>query len=324
MKAVVYTEYGSPDVLHLQEIEKPVPRDNEVLIKVHATSINSWDWDMLRGKPYLFRLLSGIFKPKYKILGADVAGRIETVGANVSNFKPGDDVFGDLCENGWGGFAEYVCAGEESLALKPDWMPFEHAAAIPQAAVMALLSVLDKGQVRQGQKVLINGAGGGVGTFAIQMAKSYGAEVTGVDRAHKFDLMRSIGSDHVIDSTKEDYTRTGQRYDLIVDVVANRPVFDYRRALNPGGKFIMVGGTVAAILQAAFLGALISMYGKKKIGMLAHKPNKDLQDISELIRNGKVTPVIDRQFPLEETPDAFRYFGKGNFGGKIIITVAEN
>jgi NADPH:quinone reductase-like Zn-dependent oxidoreductase len=321
MKAIVYTKYGPADVLQIKKVEKPVPGDNEVLIKVHAASVNSWDWDLLRGKPYLFRLLFGIFRPKHKILGADVAGVVEAVGKGVKKFKPGDEVFGDLCECGWGGFAEFVCAHENSLAVKPESMTFEQAAAIPQAAVMALQGIRDYGKVQPGQKVLINGAGGGVGTFAVQMAKYFGAEVTGVDSRDKLDMLRSIGADQVIDYKEQDFTKNGQHYDLVIDVVANRPIFAYLRSLNPGGIFIMVGGSVASILQAIFLGALISLVGSKKMGILVHNPNKDLADIKKLFESSKVIPVIDRRFPLIETAQALRYLGEGHVRGKVIITV---
>jgi NADPH:quinone reductase-like Zn-dependent oxidoreductase len=234
MKAIVYTEYGPPAVFQLKEIEIPAPRDDEVLVKIHAASVNSWDWELLSKKPSMVSLGSRS-NPKYKILGADIAGRVEAVGANVKQFKPGDEVFGDLCQSGWGGFAEYVCARENALALKPASMTFDEAAAVPQAGLLALQGLRNKGQIQPGQKVLINGAGGGVGTFAIQIAKSFGAEVTGVDSTMKLDKMRSIGADHVIDYTQEDYTKSGQRYDLILDVKANRSIFDYKRALRRKG-----------------------------------------------------------------------------------------
>jgi NADPH:quinone reductase-like Zn-dependent oxidoreductase len=324
MKAIVWTKYGSPDVLHLGEAEKPTPKDNEVLIKVHAASINSWDWELLRGKPFVNRLLFGLLKPKIKILGADIAGRVEAVGRNVKQFQPGDKVFGDLCECGWGGFAEYVCARENALALKPASMTFEEVAAVPQAAAMALQGLRDKGQIQPGQKILINGAGGGVGTFAVQIAKSFGAEVTGVDSTRKLDLLRSIGADQVIDYTQEDFTKSGQRYDLILDVAAYHSIFDYKRALSPKGIYVMVGGSSARIFQTIFLGPLISMTGSKKLGILAHKPNKGLDFMKELFEAGKVAPVIDRRYPLSEVPEALRYFGKGHAKGKVVITLEHN
>jgi len=324
MKAIVYERYGPPDVLELKEIEKPTPKDNEVLIKVHAASINSWDWELLRGKPFVNRLLFGLLKPKIKILGADIAGRVEAVGRNVKQFQPGNEVFGDLCECGWGGFAEYVCARENALALKPASMTFEEVAAVPQAAVMALQGLRDKGQIQPGQKVLINGAGGGVGTFAVQIAKSFEAEVTGVDSTRKLDMLRSIGADQVIDYTQEDFTKSGQRYDLILDVAAYHSIFDYKRALSPKGIYVMVGGSSARIFQTIFLGPLISMTGSKKLGILAHKPNKGLDFMKKLFEEGKVVPVIDRRYPLSEVPEALRHFGEGHAKGKLVINLEHN
>ncbi|MFC2125011.1 NAD(P)-dependent alcohol dehydrogenase [Bacteroidota bacterium] len=321
MKAIVYTEYGSPDVLQFKEVEKPVPKDDEVLVKVHAASLNNWDWDLVRGKPYLFRLISGLLKPKYNIIGADIAGRVEAIGGNITGFQVGDEVFGDLCESGWGGFAEYTCARENALALKPASMTFEQAAAIPQGGVMALQGIRDDGKVQSGHKVLINGAGGATGTFAIQMGKHYGAEVSAVDHASKFDLMRSIGADHVIDYTQEDFTQNGKQYDLIIDVVANRSIFDYRRALSPEGKFFMVGGTISSIFQVMILGPMISKKRGKKLGVLMHKPNKDLSYIIALFEAGKVIPVIDKCYPLSEVPEAIQRLGEGKSMGKIIITM---
>ncbi len=326
MKAIVYNQYGSPDVLQIREGEKPVAGDHEVLVKIYAASINSWDWDLVRGKPLLFRLW-GLFKPKYPIPGADIAGRVEAVGKNVTQFQPGDEVFGDLCECGWGGYADYVSVPEKVLTKKPAAMTFEQAAAIPQAGAMALQSIRDKGQVQPGQKVLINGAGGGVGTFAVQIAKYFGAEVTAVDHTAKLDMLRALGADRVIDYTREDFTARREEYDLIIDVVANRSIFQYRRALRPGGKFFMVGGTVPAIFQGIFLGPLISLAGGrkgKKLGILAHKPNKDLAVMNELFTAGKVIPVIDRRYPLNEVAEAFRYFATGQVQGKVVITVESD
>lgn len=321
MKAIVYTKYGSPDALQLKEVEKPAPRDNEVLIKIRASSVNSWDWDLLRGRPYLTRI-GGVLTPKYKILGADIAGRVESVGSNARQLQPGDEVFGDISGSGWGGFAEYVCARERALALKPASMTFEQAAAVPQAAVLALQGLRDKGRIQSGQKVLINGAGGGVGTFAVQIATSFGADVTGVDSTRKLDMLRSIGADQVIDYTQEDFTRNGQHYDLIVDVVVNRSVFDYKRALSPDGIFVLIGGSTGRILQILALAPVISRTSGKKMGPLLHRPSsKDLDAVKELIETGKVVPVIDRQYPLREVPEALRYFGEGHVQGKVVITV---
>ena len=320
MKAIAFTKYGSPDFLELKEIEKPTPNDDEVLIKVHAASINSWDFELLSGKPFANRLMFGLLKPKIKTLGADIAGRVVAVGKNIKRFSPNDEVLGDLSGYGWGGFAEYVCTSENSLALKLKSMTFEEAASIPQAAVLALQGIRDKGQVQPGQKVLINGAGGGVGTFAVQMAKSFGAVVTGVDSTKKLDIMRSIGADHVIDYTKEDFTKNGQHYDLILDNVASRSISAIKRALGPKGIYVIIGGSTARIMQFVFLGPLISKNGKK-MGLLIYETNKDLAFIQKLVEEGKIKPVIDKCYPLNEVPDALRYFGEGRAKGKVVITV---
>lgn len=321
MKAIQYTTYGLPDVLALKEIAKPAPGDDQVLIKIHAASINSWDWDLLRGKPFLTRL-GGLWKPRYNILGADIAGRIEAVGKNIKQFQPEDEVMGDMSGCGWGGFAEYVCVPEKALVPKPPGMTFEEAAAIPQAAVLALQGLRYKGTIQKGQKVLINGAGGGVGTFAVQIAKSCGAEVTGVDSTRKLDMLRALGSDHVIDYTQEDFSKNGLRYDLILDVTATRSIFDYKRALNPKGIYVMIGGVSRHVFQLMFLGPLISMTGSRKMGLLLYKlDNNDLNDINALWEAGKVVPVIDSCYPLAEVAEALRYFGEGNARGKVVITM---
>ncbi|MDH5389478.1 MAG: NAD(P)-dependent alcohol dehydrogenase [Gammaproteobacteria bacterium] len=324
MKAIVYEKYGSPDVLELKEVEIPALRDNEVLIKVHAASINSWDWDMLTGRPLEYRLFFGLLKSKNKILGCDIAGRIEAVGSNIKHLQPGDDVFGDLSEGSWGGFAEYVCARENELTLKPAGMTFEEAAATPQAGILALQGLCEKREIKPGQRILINGAGGGVGTFAIQMAKTFGAEVTGVDSAGKLDMISSLGADHVIDYTQQDFTRNGKSYDLILDVKTDRSIFNYRRSLSANGIYVTVGGRTAQILQLVSLGSLISRVGSKKLTLVMHKPNKDMKVLNELFDSGKVKPVVDRCFPLSETAEAFRYFGEGHFKGKVVITMAHN
>jgi len=323
MKAIVYTKYGPPDVLQLKEVEKPTPKDNEVLIKVHAASVNATEWHIVRGEPFLVRLMvGGILKPKNTIPGADMAGRVEAVGRNVNQFQPGDEVFGDLSECGWGTFAEYVCASENALALKPANTTFEGAAAVPLSAVTALQGLRDKGQIQPGKKVLINGAGGGVGTFAVQIAKSFRAEVTGVCSTRKLDMVRSIGADKVIDYTQEDFTQNGQRYDLILDVAAYRSFSDYNRVLSSKGIYVLVGGSTTRFLQVMFLGPWISMIGSKKFGSLMAKPNnKDLVFMKELLEAGKVVPVIDRRYPLSEVAEALRYLEEGHAQGKVVITV---
>lgn len=321
MKAIVYEKYGSPEVLELSEVERPVPKEDEVLVKIHATSINSWDWDRLTGKPYLFRLISGISKPKFKILGCDISGTVVETGSDKNKFKPGEMVFGDISEGSWGGFAEYVCARENALTIKPPHISHEIAAAIPQAGLLALQGLNDKKKISPGEKVLINGAGGGVGTMAVQIAKMYGAEVTAVDKKEKLGRLRSLGADHVIDYTTENFTKSGKRYDLILDMVAHFKIFDYLRALKPGGQYIMVGGAISTILQVAFLGSLISKMGNKNIGMLMHTPNKDIELLLELIENGELIPVIDRCYKLHETREAMRYIGEGKAIGKLVITI---
>jgi NADPH:quinone reductase-like Zn-dependent oxidoreductase len=324
VKAIVYTKYGPPDVLQLKEVEKPAPNDNEVLVKVHAASANPLDWHSLRGKPFLVRLTSGLRKPKNTRLGADIAGRVEAVGSTVRQFQPGDDVFGMSA----GSFAEYVCASEDALALKPANISFEEAAATPVVAFTALQGLRDTGQIQAGQKVLINGASGGVGTFAVQIAKSYGTEVTGVCSTRNMDMVRSIGADHVIDYTQEDFTRNGQGYDLIYDAVGNRSASAYKRALNLNGICVVAGFTTMAhmLFQVMLLGSWASKTGSKKIGGMgvANSNQKDLLFIRELLEAGKVVPVIDRRYPLNETAEAIRYLEAGHAQGKVIITVEHN
>jgi NADPH:quinone reductase-like Zn-dependent oxidoreductase len=325
MKAIVYTKYGSPDVLQLKDIEKPTPNNNEVLIKVYAASLNVEDLDFLRGRAWSARFL-GPLKPKYKVLGFDIAGRVEEVGTNVKQFHPGDEVFGDLFNYGFGAFAEFVCAPEKALALKPVSLSFEEAATIPSRAIIALQGLRNKRRIQSGQKVLINGAGGGVGPFAVQIAKYFGAEVTVVDNSKKFEMLRSIGADHVIDCTQEDFTKNGQHYDLILDIAGYHMIFDYRRALSFNGIYSLVGGSRFIIFQTLFLGPLISLVGSKKMSLMAWKPNnkEDLDFIKELIESGKLVPVIDRNYPLNEVAEAFQYFEEGHPRGKIVITMEHS
>ena len=322
MKAIVYYKYGSPDVLKLEEVDMPTPADNQLLIKVCAISVNRSDWEALTGKP-LYARIGGLIKPSNKILGSDIAGIVEAVGKDVRQFKPGDKVFGLILNYG-GGFAEYACISEKTLALKPAGFTFEEAAALPQAAFIALQGIQDKGKVQPGQKVLINGAGGGTGTFAIQLAKLAGAEVTGVDNAEKLDFMRSLGADHVIDYTREDFTKNGQQYDLILDVIANRSVFAYQRALKPNGSYFMAGGSAATIFQMLLVRPWIKRTTGKIIRLLlVQTESKDLVYMTELIESGKVKLVIDKSFPLNETAEALRYLGEGHAKGKVVITVAH-
>ena len=324
MKAVVYTKYGSPDVLHVTEVDKPVAKEGEVLVKIHAASINSWDWDQLRGKQLLVRFIGGLRRPKYQILGADIAGRIETVGKKVSYFQPGDEVFGDIAGRGFGGFAEWVAVPQKFLAKKSPRMTFEQAAALPQAGLLALQGLHYKNALKQDQQLLINGAGGGVGTIALQYAKTTGATVTCVDRSEKFDMLRSLGADHLIDYREQDYTRTGHTYDLILDVIAHRSVADYKRALKPGGTFVMVGGSMGGLLfQMMLVQPILSPFENKRLGIMGYKPNrKDLDRLSQLFEEGRIIPVIDRSFPLHEVPAALQYLGDGLAKGKITVNIA--
>ena len=323
MKAIVFTSYGPPDGLDFIEVPKPQPAGDEVLIRVHASSVNSWDWEFLTGKPFINRLFYGLFKPATgkQILGSDVAGTVEKVGRDVERFQPGDEVFGDLWDN-WGGFAEYACGKETAFQPKPRNSTFAEAAAVPQAGVLALQGLLKGGQLTPGQKVLINGAGGGVGTFAVQIASNLGAEVTGVDAACKLDVVRSVGAHHVIDYRQDDFTKIGERYDLVVDCQNFRSLFDHKRALSSGGTYAMIGGSISRVYQLWLLGAIGRlMHDDKKLCLVAEGPNKGLADLRELIEAGKLVPVIDRYYPLSEVPEALRYFGEGKHKGKIVIEI---
>jgi NADPH:quinone reductase-like Zn-dependent oxidoreductase len=320
MKAIVRHTYGSPDVLKLTEIETPTPRDDEVLIKVQAASVNAADWRMLRADPFLARLDVGLFKPRNKILGFDVAGRITAVGRAVKQFHTGDDVFGNVFDLRGGAFAEYVAVPERLLVLKPANLSYQQAAAVPMAAVTALRGLRETRPIQPGDKVLINGASGGVGTFAIQIAKALGAEVTAVVSSRNVELARSLGADHVVDYTLQDFTRNGEQYDLILAVNGYQPIKAYQRALRPGGAYVMAGGSAAQFFQALFLGSWLSKAGGTKLSVLETKPNRDdLATVKELLEAGQVAPVIDRCYPLEAVPEAFRYLEAGHAHGKVVI-----
>ena len=328
MKAIVQDKYGSPDdVLELKEIDKPVVKDNEVLVRVHAAAVNWADWSIMRGLPYMLRMVYGLRKPRNGVRGTDVAGKVEAVGKNVKQFQPGDEVFG-WCK---GAFAEYVCAGENNFVPKPVGLTFEQAAAVPMSACVALQALRDQGKVQPGQKVLINGASGGIGTFAVQIAKSFGADVTGVCSTRNVDMVRSIGADHVIDYTQEDFTQSGQRYDFILDNVANHSLSDCRRALTPKGTLLpnsgqerwggrWIGG-MGRVVKALVLSLFVRQQGRPFVSFAT---NEDLVVLKELIESGKVTPVIDRTYPLSETPEALGYLGEGHARGKVVITVEHN
>jgi len=323
MEAIVNEEFGPPeDVLELKEVEKPAPKEDEVLVKIYAASINDGNLSAIKGKPFLVRLMGyGLLKPKNTIPGSDIAGQVEAVGMNAKQFQPGDEIFGDIGDCGFGAFAEYVSVPENALAPKPVNITYEEAASVPQYALVALQGLRDNGQIQAGQKVLINGASGGIGTFAVQIAKSYGAEVTGVCSTKNLDLVRSLGADHVIDYTQDDFTKSEQRYDLILDSAANRSISDYTRALSPEGSYVAVAFNPSALLR----GPLISMTGSKKVSQLSHKPNvDDLVYMKDLIEAGKVVPVIDRRYPLSEIAEAFSYFEEGHPAGKVVITVEHD
>jgi len=322
MRAIIYTEYGAPEVLQITEVAKPTPRDDEVLVRIRAASINPLDWHYMRGTPYIIRIQAGLRRPKTTRLGVDVAGQVEAVGKNVTHFHPGDEVFG-ACK---GAFAEYACAAESKLVLKPANVTFEQAAAVPIAAFTALQGLRDKGQIKPGQKVLINGASGGVGTFAVQIAKLFGAEVTGVCSARNVDMVRSIGANHVVDYTREDFTKSGQRYDLIFDSVGNHSLPDIRRALTREGTLVLVGGPdngrwlgpLTGLLKVVVLSRFVS---QKLLPFLAHLSKDDLIVMQEFLETRKVTPVIDRSYPLSDIPEAIRYLEEGHARGKVVITV---
>ena len=324
MKAITYTRYGSPDVLQLEEVAKPTPRANEVLVQIFAASVNAYDWRYVRADPFLVRLAGGLLRPRNPRLGADIAGRVEAVGSDVTRFRPGDEVYGDLAASGTGAFAEYIAVPEHVLALKPANLTFEQAAAVPMAAVTALQALRDGGKIRVGHKVLINGASGGVGTFAVQIAKAFGAEVTAVCSTRNVDMVRSLGADQIIDYRREAITGSAQRYDLILGVNGYHPLSVYKRLLRPEGRYIMAGGSSAQLFEALLFGPLMSLPGRKRLTSFAARPSsEDLLVMKELLESGKVVPVIDRCYPLSETAEAIRYLEDAHARGKIVITVAQ-
>ena len=320
MKAIVLSRYGSPEQLELTDIEKPMPKDGEVLVNVHATTVNDWDWCLVRGTPFYIRLLCGWRKPNIPIPGAEVAGRIEAVGQNVTQFQVGDEVYGDISECGFGGFAEYVCVPETALASMPERMTFTEAAAIPHAAMLAVQGLV--GQLQPGQKLLINGAGGGVGTLGVQIAHAIGVkDVTGVDLASKFALMRSLGFTHTIDYTQTDFTQGQERYDLILDTKTNRSPFKYLSALKPGGTYVTVGGLTPRLFQILLFAPIIRRLTQKTVHLVGLQPNKDLAYVNELLATGQLKPIIDGPYPLNEVPRLIQYFGAGQHQGKVVIAL---
>ncbi|WP_409292695.1 NAD(P)-dependent alcohol dehydrogenase [Peribacillus sp. SCS-37] len=322
MKAIVCEKYGSPHNLKVKEITKPVPADHQVLVKIHASSLNFGNLVLLKGKPFPARFAFGLTKPKFPVPGGDIAGTVEAVGKHVMQFREGDDVFGDLSVCGWGGFAEYAAVPESALALKPDNISFEEAAASPMAAGTALQGLRDKGKIQPGQKVLIYGASGGVGTFAVQIAKAFGAEVTGVCSTRNVEILQTLGADHVMDYTKEDFTLNEGRYDLILGVNGSNSLSAYKQALKPHGQFVHVGGSPSQFFQALFFGPLISRAGSRKFSHLLQRANqRDLNEVKELLGTGKVKPVIDKKFALSEIVEAFEYFGEGHAQGKVVVCI---
>ena len=324
MKAIVFNRYGPPtSVLQLQEVPKPEPGENEVMVKVHASAVNDWDWGFVRGRPYIVRLVYGLLKPRVSVLGAEVAGTVEEIGVGASRFSSGDRVYGDISDAGFGGFAEYVCVREDALAKIPTGMSFELATAIPHAAMLALQGLVDVGRIRKGERVLINGAGGGVGTIGVQIAKEFGCEVTGVDAGLKLDLLQSMGFDHVIDYTQEDFTKNGRRYDLILDARTTRSPFSLLRSLNPGGRYVTVGGHLTRLLQIASLGTLIARLSGKTLKVVALEPNKDLAYTDRMFAEGELKVPIDGPYPLDKVPQAVQRFGEAKHLGKIVIDVGR-
>lgn len=322
MQAIVLSRYGSPDFLALDEIQKPEPTNDEVLVKVHATTVNDWDWVLVHGKPYLYRLTYGMSEPKVTVLGSEVAGTVEAVGSDVTRFKPGDRVYGDLSETGFGGFAEYVCVQETALAHMPGGMSFEQAAALPHAALLALQGLVVVGKIQQGESVLINGAGGGVGTLGVQIAKQYGCEVTGVDRDFKLGTLKSIGFDHVIDYKQVDFTRNKKRYDLILDAKTIRSPLRYLSALNPGGRYVTIGGHLPQLFQIYCLSSVIAKMTGKHLQVLGLEVNRGLEHINRMVESHALQCVIDGPYALADVPEAVKRFGEARHIGKIVITVA--
>jgi NADPH:quinone reductase-like Zn-dependent oxidoreductase len=321
MKAIVYERYGPPEVFHLEDIEKPTATGDQVLVKVRAVSVNAPDWRTMRADPFFIRATSGLLKPRNRVLGCDIAGTVEAVGPGVKQFRVGDDVFGDLAHFGYGGFAEYVCPVEKALVRKPAGISFEVAAASPMAGITAIQGLRDHGRVQAGQKVLIVGASGGVGTFAVQIAKSYGAHVTGVDSAHKADIVRAVGADLVLDYARQDFADSGLTYDVIVDVACHRPIRTYRRCLRPGGVCSLMGGSIPRVLFAMAAGPAASVIGDRRVSVPMWKPGNpaDMATLARLADDGSITPTVDRVVPLADLPDAFRHFGAQQHRGKVVI-----
>lgn len=323
MKAIILNKYGLPNLLKIGETAKPTPNEREVLVKIYSTSINDWDWGLVRGKPFIIRLIYGLKKPKINIPGVDISGKIEAVGEKVTSFKAGDDIYCDLSNSGFGGFAEYVCVPERLLSKKPTMINYIEASALPHAGLLALQGLVEKGKVKSGQSILINGAGGGVGTLGIQILKSYNVKVAGVDSNEKLDLMKSLGFDSVMDYKELDFTSTGERYDLILDTKSNRSVFKYARSLKKYGTYITVGGSMYRLFEILFLGSLISLFTSKKLSILNLEPNKGLDELSKLVEKGQIRPIVDGPYEFDKIPNLIKYFGEGKHKGKIVVEIKK-
>jgi len=323
MKAILLKEYGLPNTLEIGDVEKPIPNNKEVLVRIHSASINDWDWGLVRGKPFVIRLFYGLRKPKINIPGIDISGKIEAVGGKVSSFKIGDEIYCDLSDCGCGGFAEYVCVPENEFSLKPSIISHNDASALPHAGLLALQGLVEKGKVKSGQSVLINGAGGGVGTLGIQILKPYGVKVTGVDSDEKLDLMKSLGFDSVMDYKKVDFTATGEKYDLILDTKSYKSVFKYARSLKKNGSYITMGGSMYRLLEITLFGSLISIFTGKKLSVLIYKPNKGLDQFSKLVEKGQIKPVVDGPYEFDKIPELIQYFGEGRHLGKIVVEIEK-
>jgi NADPH:quinone reductase-like Zn-dependent oxidoreductase len=324
MKAILLKKYGLPDVLEIGEVPKPIPNDQEALVRIHSTSINDWDWGLVRGKPFLIRLFFGLIKPKIKIPGVDISGKIEALGPRVNSFKIGDEVYCDLSESGLGAFAEYVCVPEKTLYKKPHNINHIEASALPHAGILALQGLVEMGKVKPGQHILINGAGGGVGTLGIQILKPYKVKVSGVDSSEKLDLMKSLGFDHVMDYTNVDFTKQKEKYDLILDTKSNRSVFKYAKSLKRNGSYITIGGSMYRMFEILLIGSLISIFTKKRLRVLSLKPNIGLERISKLVEKGKLKPLVEGPYEFEKIPDLIQYFGEGKHKGKIVIEIVNS
>ncbi|MDG3581638.1 NAD(P)-dependent alcohol dehydrogenase [Galbibacter pacificus] len=323
MKAILLKEYGLPNFLEIGEVSKPIPKDKEVLVRIHSASINDWDWGLVRGRPFVIRLVHGLKKPKINIPGADISGKIEAIGSKVNSFKIGDEIYCDLSECGFGGFAEYVCVPEKTISKKPSNISYNDAAALPHAGLLALQGLMQKGKVKSGQHILINGAGGGVGSLGIQILKLHGIKATGVDSGEKLNLLKSMGFDNVMDYKKIDFTNSSEKYDLILDTKSNRSVFKYARSLKRNGTYITVGGLMYRLFEVLLLGKLISLFTSKKLSVLNLKTNKGLDQISNLVENGQIKPIIDGPYEFDEIPMLIQYFGEGRHQGKIVVEIKK-